>query len=365
VIRRGAAKLGQVRVCFVAEEKLMIDMPRSVEWRDNTLVLLDQRKLPQTEEVVLCDAIEQVFDSIRTLTVRGAPAIGIAAAYGLLVGSHDKNAADIRADFNERCDYLISARPTAVNLAWAVNRMRDCEQRCHNESSLFADLLQEAQSIHEEDRVACNAIADVGLPLVEAYPNLLTHCNAGSLAVSELGTALAPIYRAHQKGVKVHVFVDETRPLLQGARLTAYELHRNDVDCTLISDNMAAHIMSEGKVDMVIVGADRVAANGDAANKIGTMNLAILCQYFSIPFYVAVPLSTVDIETISGDDIEIEERDASEVKEYAGHPIAPVGVAARSPAFDVTPHKLITGIITDAGLLKPPYTESIAKVMKG
>lgn len=365
MIRRGAAKLGQVRVCFVAEEKLMIDMPRSVEWRDNTLVLLDQRKLPQREEVVLCDAIEQVFDSIRTLTVRGAPAIGIAAAYGLLVGSHDKNAADIRADFNERCDYLISARPTAVNLAWAVNRMRDCEQRCHNESSLFADLLQEAQSIHEEDRVACNAIADVGLPLVEAYPNLLTHCNAGSLAVSELGTALAPIYRAHQKGVKVHVFVDETRPLLQGARLTAYELHRNDVDCTLISDNMAAHIMSEGKVDMVIVGADRVAANGDAANKIGTMNLAILCQYFSIPFYVAVPLSTVDIETISGDDIEIEERDASEVKEYAGHPIAPVGVAARSPAFDVTPHKLITGIITDAGLLKPPYTESIAKVMKG
>ena len=343
----------------------MIDMPRSVEWRDNTLVLLDQRKLPQREEVVLCDAIEQVFDSIRTLTVRGAPAIGIAAAYGLLVGSHDKNAADIHADFNERCDYLISARPTAVNLAWAVNRMRDCEQRCHNESSLFADLLQEAQSIHEEDRVACNAIADVGLPLVEAHPNLLTHCNAGSLAVSELGTALAPIYRAHQKGVKVHVFVDETRPLLQGARLTAYELHRNDVDCTLISDNMAAHIMSEGKVDMVIVGADRVAANGDAANKIGTMNLAILCQYFSIPFYVAVPLSTVDIETISGDDIEIEERDASEVKEYAGHPIAPVGVAARSPAFDVTPHKLITGIITDAGLLKPPYTESIAKVMKG
>ena len=243
--------------------------------------------------------------------------------------------------------------------------MRDCEQRCHKESSLFADLLQEAQAIHEEDRVACNAIADVGLPLVEAHPNLLTHCNAGSLAVSELGTALAPIYRAHQKGIKVHVFVDETRPLLQGARLTAYELHRNDVDCTLISDNMAAHIMSEGKVDMVIVGADRVAANGDAANKIGTMNLAILCQYFSIPFYVAVPLSTVDIETTSGDDIEIEERDASEVKEYAGHAIAPAGVAARSPAFDVTPHKLITGIITDAGLLKPPYTESIAKVMQG
>lgn len=232
----------------------MKDMPRSVEWRDNSLVLLDQRKLPQVEEVVICDAIEQVFAGIKTLTVRGAPAIGIAAAYGLLVGSHNKDAADIRAEFNKRCDYLISARPTAVNLAWAVNRMREFEQRCQDESSLFADLLNEARAIHEEDRVACNAIADVGLPLVEAHPNLLTHCNAGSLAVSELGTALAPIYRAHQKGVKVHVFVDETRPLLQGARLTAYELHRNDVDCTLISDNMAAHIMSEGKVDMVIVG---------------------------------------------------------------------------------------------------------------
>ena len=343
----------------------MKNMPKSVEWRDNTLVLLDQRKLPKIEEVVLCTAIEEVFDGIKTLTVRGAPAIGIAAAYGLLVGSHNKDASNIRADFNERCDYLISARPTAVNLAWAVNRMRDCEQRCQNESSLFADLLKEAQSIHEEDKVACNAIADVGLPLVEAHPNLLTHCNAGSLAVSELGTALAPIYRAHQKGVKVHVYVDETRPLLQGARLTAYELHRNDVDCTLISDNMAAHIMSEGKVDMVIVGADRIAANGDAANKIGTMNLAILCQYFSIPFYVAAPLSTVDIETTSGDDIEIEERDASEVKEYAGQMVAPVGVAARSPAFDVTPHTLITGIITDAGLLESPYIESIAKVMEG
>jgi methylthioribose-1-phosphate isomerase len=342
----------------------MKNMPRSVEWRDNALVLLDQRKLPQIEEVVICTAIEEVFDSIKTLTVRGAPAIGIAAAYGLLVGSHDKDTSNIRADFGERCDYLISARPTAVNLAWAVNRMRGCERHCHNESSLFADLLKEAQSIHEEDKAACNAIADVGLPLIEAHPNLLTHCNAGSLAVSELGTALAPIYRAHQKGVKVHVYVDETRPLLQGARLTAYELYRNDVDCTLIADNMAAHIMSEGKVDMVIVGADRIAANGDAANKIGTMNLAILCQYFSIPFYVAVPLSTVDIGTTSGDDIEIEERDASEVKEYAGHMVAPNGVAARSPAFDVTPHSLITGIITDAGLIEPPYIESIAKVMK-
>ena len=342
----------------------MKNMPRSVEWSNNGLNLLDQRKLPKIETVVRCTAIEHVFDSIKTLTVRGAPAIGIAAAYGLMVGIHGKDAAEIRAEFNLRCDYLISARPTAVNLAWSVNRMRNFERQCESDLTLFSDLLTEATAIDYEDREACNAIADVGLSLVEANPNVLTHCNAGSLAVSELGTALAPIYRAHQKGVKVHVFVDETRPLLQGARLTAYELSRNGVDCTLITDNMAAHMMSLGKVDMVIVGADRIAANGDTANKIGTMNLAILCQYFSIPFYVAVPLSTIDIETCSGDYIEIEERDPSEVKEFAGCSVAPIGVAARSPAFDVTPYNLITGIISDVGLLEAPYTVSLAEAKK-
>ncbi|MBL6690517.1 MAG: S-methyl-5-thioribose-1-phosphate isomerase [Pseudomonadales bacterium] len=343
----------------------MDNMPRAVKWQNDQLILLDQRKLPNIEEDVVCDSIDQVFDAIKTLTVRGAPAIGIAAAYGVLLGYKGQSAQIISDSFDERADYLISARPTAVNLAWAIERMRDCQKRHHNDEDLYQVLVDEAVAIHEEDKIACHAIGDVGLPLVKAHPNLLTHCNAGSLAVSEMGTALAPMYRAHQEGIRIHVFVDETRPLLQGARLTAYELHRTGIDCTLISDNMAAHVMGEGKVDMVITGADRIAANGDAANKIGTLNLAILCQYYSIPMYIAVPLSTIDMNTASGKDIVIEERDPEEVKSYAGHPVAPVGVAARSPAFDVTPNNLIRGIITDAGLLEPPFDVSIAKVMGG
>ncbi len=345
---------------------LMNEMPKSVTWQNGELFLLDQRLLPHTEEVIECKTIEQVFDAIQTLTVRGAPAIGIAAAYGLLLGLDEVEESKFGDEFDSRCDYLISARPTAVNLAWAVNRMRDVAKlETADKARTIETLEAEAISIHEEDAAACNGIADVGLSLVKEHPNLLTHCNAGSLAVSELGTALAPIYRAHEQGVKLHVFVDETRPLLQGARLTAYELSRSNIDCTLISDNMAAHVMSEGKVDMVIVGADRIAANGDAANKIGTLNLAILCQYFSIPFYVAVPLSTIDIQTASGEAITIEERSPSEVTELQGQPIAPVGIGARSPAFDVTPNSLITGIITEAGLLEAPYDKSIQAVMSG
>ena len=343
----------------------MDDMPRAVKWRDDRLILLDQRKLPHVEQEIVCDSIEQVFDAIKTLTVRGAPAIGIAAAYGVLLGYKGKDATAISESFDQRANYLNSARPTAVNLGWAIARMRACRKRNHNDPELYDVLVREAIAIHEEDRAACHAIADVGLPLIRAHPNLLTHCNAGSLAVSEMGTALAPVYRAHEQGVRLHVFVDETRPLLQGARLTAYELHRTGINCTLIADNMAAHVMGEGRVDMVIVGADRIAANGDTANKIGTLNLGILCQYYRIPLYVAVPLSTIDVHTATGKDIPIEERDAEEVKGYAGHPVAPTGVAARSPAFDVTPHELISGIITDAGLLEPPFDVAIARVMAG
>ncbi len=341
----------------------MEKLPLSVAWQDDQLILLDQRKLPHQEEHLVCQDIESVFDAIKTLTVRGAPAIGIAAAYGVLLGYAGADAAEISTTFDQRADYLISARPTAVNLAWAIERMRRCQRQHHNSADLYRVLLDEAKAIHDEDRRACHAIADVGAPLVKAYPNLLTHCNAGSLAVSELGTALAPIYRAHEQGANVHVFVDETRPLLQGSRLTAYELHRGGINCTLISDNMAAHVMGEGKVDMVITGADRIAANGDTANKIGTLNLAILCQYYKIPFYVAVPLSTIDVDTATGSDIVIEERDPDEVRFLAGQPVAPAGVTARSPAFDVTPNALITGIITDAGLLEPEFDQAIARVM--
>lgn len=335
-------------------------LPRAVTWDQGKLLLLDQRQLPHQEVITHCQSLENVFEAIKTLTVRGAPAIGIAAAYGLLVGLEDADDAELLAGFDQRCDYLISARPTAVNLAWAVNRMRAKANAASN--SLYEVLLEEAKAIHQEDMTACNRIADVGLPLVKQYPRLLTHCNAGSLAVSELGTALAPIYRAHQQGINVHVYVDETRPLLQGSRLTAYELHRSGVDCTLISDNMAAHVMSLGEVDMVITGADRIAANGDTANKIGTLGLAILAAHFKIPFYVAVPLSTIDPQTASGQEIEIEERDPEEVKVLHGQPIAPSGVNARSPAFDVTPHHLIAGIITDEGLLEPPFDQAIAQL---
>lgn len=335
------------------------DLPRAVNWRDGQLHLLDQRQLPHREEFIHCQAIEDVFEAISTLTVRGAPAIGIAAAYGLLVGL-DFDQPGTRDELNKRGEYLVSARPTAVNLAWAVRRMLDCLAGIIDGEDMFAILLAEAAAIYEEDAAACREIGNTGLPVVSVRSNVLTHCNAGSLAVSELGTALAPIYRALEEGVDLHVFVDETRPLLQGARLTAYELHRAGVDCTLISDNMAAHIMSEGKVDMVLVGADRIAANGDAANKIGTLNLAILCQYFEIPFYIAVPLSTIDPDTRSGADIVIEERDPEEVKSFAGTAIAPAGVKARSPAFDVTPNHLITGIMTEKGILKAPFDQAIA-----
>ena len=336
-------------------------LPRAVLWENGELSLLDQRKLPHVEEYQACWNIEDVFEAIRTLTVRGAPAIGIAAAYGLLVGPGD--ALDTIEEFERRCDYLISARPTAVNLAWAVNRMRRRYAGLAESEDRLSMLEQEARSIYQEDARACHSIADVGYPFVKSYPRVLTHCNAGSLAVSEMGTALAPIYRAHEKGIKVHVYVDETRPLLQGARLTAYELHRSGVDCTLIADNMAAHIMSESAIDMVLVGADRIVRNGDAANKIGTLNLAILCQHFRIPFYVAAPVSTIDIETMSGNNIIIEERDPEEVKAFAGTSIAPPSVKARSPAFDVTPNELITGIITEKGVLEPPFTNSISSIM--
>ena len=336
-------------------------LPRAVLWQNGELSLLDQRRLPHAEEYQACRNIEDVFEAIRTLTVRGAPAIGIAAAYGLLV--QPREALDTLKEFERRCDYLISARPTAVNLAWAVNRMRDRYAALGESEDLWSMLEQEARAIYEEDARACHSIADVGYPFVKSYPRVLTHCNAGSLAVSEMGTALAPIYKAHEKGIKVHVYVDETRPLLQGARLTAYELHRSGVDCTLIADNMAAHIMSESAIDMVLVGADRIVRNGDAANKIGTLNLAILCQHFRIPFYVAAPVSTIDIETMSGNNIIIEERDPEEVKAFAGTSIAPPSVKARSPAFDVTPNELITGIITEKGVLEPPFTNSISSIM--
>lgn len=351
----------------------LVALPKAVVWENRKLTLLDQRRLPHEQVHITCDSIDDVIECIRTLAVRGAPAIGIAAAYGLIVGIDEEieQSDDFLAYLKKRAEKLIGARPTAVNLSWAVNRMIgtvDTEQSNLDlaaRQSITEKLVSEAQAIHQEDIEACNSIADFGVSLVKKYPQVLTHCNAGSLAVSELGTALAPIYRAYEQGVQVHVFVDETRPLLQGARLTAWELSTTGVDCTLITDSMAAHVMASGQVDMVLVGTDRVAANGDVANKIGTMNLAILCQYFDIPFYVACPVSTIDLETPSGDQIEIEYRDASEVSSIRGQKVAPEGINVINPAFDVTPAKLVSGLITERGIVRAPYKENLRRLIEG
>jgi methylthioribose-1-phosphate isomerase len=335
----------------------MTSLPISVSWEAGIVKILDQRLLPQQETYLDCVNIDQVFDAIKNLSVRGAPAIGIAAAYGLVVGlvsiSADLSADSLRSKLVERRDYLASARPTAVNLVWALDRMMSVlkPQQDGDVEAMVSRLVEEAILIHAEDKASCLAIGEAGYEIVKAHPRLLTHCNAGSLAVSELGTALAPMYVAHNRGVNIHVFVDETRPLLQGARLTAFELGKAGISRTLITDNMAAHVMSLKKVDAVIVGADRVAANGDAANKIGTLNLAILCQYYKLPFYIACPWSTVDLKTLHGDDILIEERGSEEVYSIGGCLTAEVDTPVFNPAFDVTPHELITGYITDRGLL--------------
>jgi len=342
-------------------------VPQSVIWSAGRLRLLDQTRLPFEEVYLDCDDIDAVFDAISRLAVRGAPAIGIAAAYGLIVGLEaGRDTGSLIARLRERADYLISARPTAVNLAWAVRRVLGVAEASRNfePGEVLAALEAEAVRIHDEDRAACRAIGEAGLSLVQSHPRLLTHCNAGALAVSELGTALAPVYLAHERGTRVHVFVDETRPLLQGARLTAFELSRAGVDNTLIADNMAAHVLARGEVDAVIVGADRVAANGDVANKIGTFNLAILCRYFGLPFYVACPLSTIDLETKAGADIVVEERDGTEITSFAGKAHAAAGTRTYNPAFDITPAALVTALITDAGVAEPPFADSLAALFE-
>ncbi|NER84202.1 MAG: S-methyl-5-thioribose-1-phosphate isomerase [Leptolyngbya sp. SIO1D8] len=338
-------------------------MPHSIEWKDGALYLLDQTRLPLTTVVERQDSLEQVWDSIKQLKVRGAPAIGIAGAYGLVVGLREKihlPVADFLAEVDRQADYLDSARPTAVNLHWALTRLVDQAKAISGSpADILLALEQTAIQIHEEDRRLCQAIGTHGKALIRAGMGVLTHCNAGALATSELGTALAPLYLAHQQGTVFRVYADETRPLLQGARLTSWELQQQGLDVTLICDSMAAQLMSQGVVDFIIVGADRVAANGDVANKIGTLSLAIAAQYFEIPFYVACPYSTIDFETPNGKAIVIEERHESEVTHFGERRTAPQGIKVRNPAFDVTPNLLITGLITERGVLHPPYATSL------
>ena len=309
-------------------------VPKSVRWHDGRLWLLDQRALPDVvSEIELRDA-GAVAVAIRDLVVRGAPAIGIAAAYGMALAWRGGE------DLDSAAKTLLAARPTAVNLAWAVRRMLEV-------AANGGDLVEEARTIHAEDAAMCRAIGRHGGHLIAPGANLLTHCNAGALAVSELGTATAPMYLAHERGVPFHVFVDETRPVLQGARLTAWELGAAGIDCTLICDGAAAHLMGQGQVDLVIVGTDRVTANGDVVNKIGTRALAIAAHWHEVPFYVACPASTFDSATPTGADVAIEERGGEELT--ASIP-TPAEVRVRNPAFDVTPAELVTGYITDRGL---------------
>ena len=321
----------------------MINVPEAIRWHDGHLQLLDQRRLPARTEYLDIDTPQQAWDAIHTLAVRGAPAIGIAAAYALAVAMRNVPTERFAEELNQVADYLKSARPTAVNLAWAVDRLLAVAAQ----EASHAALVREAEAIHAEDLAICDGIGRHGAPLIEAGANLLTHCNAGSLAVSRLGTATAPMYHQHQAGVPFHVYVDETRPLYQGARLTAWELDQAGIDVTLICDNMAATIMAQGNIDLAIVGTDRVTANGDVVNKIGTLNVAVLCRHFDIPFYVACPSSTFDRHTASGADVVIEQRQADEIRQQHA-----AEVNVYNPAFDVTPAELVTGIITERGIAR-------------
>ncbi|MGI8981134.1 MAG: S-methyl-5-thioribose-1-phosphate isomerase [Pirellulaceae bacterium] len=331
-------------------------MPKKVEtlrWvgdENGHLVLIDQTRLPTELLEIECRSVEAVWEAIKQLRVRGAPAIGISAAYGVVVGLQaGRNLEEITA-------YLASSRPTAVNLFWALERMKKAALQKKN-------LLAEARAIHEEDRATCHAIGRYGAELLANNSGVLTHCNAGGLATAEYGTALSVFFTAQDQGKQLHVFVDETRPLLQGARLTAWELAQRGIRATLICDSMAAQVMREGKVQACIVGADRITANGDTANKIGTYSVAVLAHAHQIPFYVAAPTSTFDLSLASGDQIPIEQRSSDEITNSFGKRTAPEGIEVYNPAFDVTPARLIKAIITERGIIEPVSQETIAAMI--
>jgi methylthioribose-1-phosphate isomerase len=337
---------------------------------NDTLVLLDQTLLPNETNFLELKEMGDIWDAICQLKVRGAPAIGIAAAYGAYLETKKSTAETYEAlfsDFKKVKDFLATSRPTAVNLFWALNRMEDRFKKEAGKSvaEVKVALKEESEAIRAEDEKICKAIGEHALSLLEPGWGILTHCNAGTIATAKYGTALAPIYLGQEKGYNFKVYADETRPLLQGARLTAWELQQAGVDVTLICDNMASIVMKEGKIQAVLVGCDRVAANGDSANKIGTSGVAILAKHYNIPFYVCAPLSTIDLECKTGDDIHIELRPSEEITtKWYEQSMAPEGVQTYNPAFDVTDHSLITGIVTENGIAYAPYTESLPKMFK-
>jgi methylthioribose-1-phosphate isomerase len=342
-------------------------MIQTLEWTSRGVRFIDQTKLPTEETYVTCTTYEQVADVIRNMVVRGAPAIGVAAAMGIALGVSNSKAettADLKRDLDHISDVIGKTRPTAVNLFWAIRRMQEKFERVRIRpiAQIKQDLIAEAQRMHAEDIAANQAMGRHGATLLPSEGGVLTHCNAGALATAGYGTALGVIRAAVEQGKKIHVFADETRPFLQGSRLTAWELMKDGIPTTVISDNMAGAMMRQGKIGSIVVGADRIAANGDVANKIGTYSVAVLAKEHGIPFYVAAPISTVDLACPTGNEIPIEERDAREVTHIAGKQMVPDGVSVQNPAFDVTPAKYVAAIITERGIARAPYDTSLQKL---
>src|SRR6266478_3899587 len=347
-------------------------MIKTVEWTNEGIRMIDQRLLPTEEKYLMLRSWEEVAEAIKKMVVRGAPAIGVSAAMGLALGASQSvgmSVADLEDDFTYMCQVMGETRPTAVNLFWAIERMRDRFNRekvnTKSVEEIKASLVAEAQKIFQEDIAANRAIGRFGADLIADGDTVLTHCNAGALATAgDFGTALGVIRGARDAGKRVAVIADETRPFLQGSRLTAWELAKDNIPVTVITDNMAGHIMKQGKVDVVVVGADRIAANGDVANKIGTYMVAVMAKQHNIPFYVAAPLSTLDLSLATGEEIPIEERDSREVTHISDHQMAPEGVPVHNPAFDVTPNKLVSAIITDRGVARAPYEKSLRSLVE-
>ena len=343
-------------------------MPMKVlEWTGDRLLILDQTKLPQSEEVISCRKLEQVCDAIESLSIRGAPSLGVTAAYAVLLGAKNLNAGDegsLLSGIDAICERVRSTRPTAVNLFWGVEEIRNVARHSEGQGvdSILSSMEIRARDIEKDNAERHRALCAFGADLILDGASVLHHCESGPLATVDYGSALGIIHAAHLQGKHVHAFVDETRPLLQGARLTAWELQQWGVPYTLITDNMAAHFMSSGKIDMAIVGADRIAANGDTANKIGTYSVAVLARHHDIPFYVAAPRTTIDFDTPTGNSIQIEERHGDEVRGFREHLWAAGDAAVANPAFDVTPGNLITGIVTEVGLAEPPYKKSLSRI---
>jgi methylthioribose-1-phosphate isomerase len=348
-------------------EPTRMTMSPTVAWENGVVVMIDQRRLPAEESLLRCRDHHEVAAAIRDMAIRGAPAIGVAAALGLALGVRGTRSEGpaLRTEWSDMCASLAATRPTAVNLFWAIERMRRCFDALAGAGGepLRSGLLAEALTIQQEDLLACRRMGDLGAELLPQEARILTHCNAGALATAGYGTALGVVRSASRLGKLKAVFADETRPWLQGARLTLWELMQDGIEATLIAEGAAGHLMAQGEINAVVVGADRIARNGDVANKIGTYPLAIVAKEHGLPFYVAAPVSTFDLQTQTGKDIPIEERPAFELTHVAGHRVAPEGARVRNPAFDVTPHRYVTAIVCERGVARPPFGDSLARLV--